>query len=110
MVEKICIKSINNAFQNWDNNPKDTAWLQKAEKYIKKLLEKKINQNQLYSILGSIYLKQEKFSKAKKEFEKFNIKIINQNIILVLNFVFCFINNLVVFKQQIIQNLKKSIP
>ena len=25
MVERICIKSINNAFQNWDNNPKDTV-------------------------------------------------------------------------------------
>ncbi|ORX85605.1 hypothetical protein BCR32DRAFT_265558 [Anaeromyces robustus] len=70
MVEKICIKSIDNAFQNWDDNPKDTAWLQKAEKYIKKLIDKKINQVPLFFYLGSVYLKQEKFNKAKKEFEK----------------------------------------
>jgi len=70
MVERICIKSIDKAFQDWDDNPKDTAWLQKAEKYIKKLIDKKINQVPLYFYLGSIYLKQEKFNKAKKEFEK----------------------------------------
>jgi hypothetical protein len=70
MVERICIKSIDKAFQNWDNNPKDALWLQKAEKYIKKLLEKKINQVQLSSYLGFIYLHQKKFLNSKKEFEK----------------------------------------
>ena len=29
MVERICIKSIENAFQNWDNNPKDTVCIYK---------------------------------------------------------------------------------